>query len=237
MPTLFFNTQILVYDFQNRYQKTVSIEFANCADIQLTTLFELTTGLKINKQISIATRLEWEFFIETGEVSKIAFYIYVNHNWNPVTILWKSKSGRIYEIHDTDIDCNDIEFWFEELDVALIHRQMFPGDKLPFKIKDLSCELVVTRINMDCTIELLLKDDKVPDVENIITQIDTFIAGFNEKSEKKDRKYGVIHNWKTAIENNKLIYDIDLGSTGPLFFKKLLPELSQLNYFTRVEIC
>jgi ASC-1-like (ASCH) protein len=237
MPTLFFDTQTLVYDFQNRYQKTISLEFANCADIQLTNSFELITGLKVNKQISIATRPEWEFFVEMETISKMPFSIYVNHNWNPVTILWKSKSGRIYEIHDTDIECNDIEFWFEELDVALIHRQISPGDKLPFKIKNLSYELVITRINMDCTIELRLREDNISNAESIISQIDNFIAGFNENSLKKDRKYGVIHHWKPTIEGDKLIYDIDLGSTGPLFFKKLFPELSQLNYFTRVEIC
>lgn len=237
MLTLFFNPEMLVYDFQNRYQKLISLNFANCADAQLTTLFELKTGLKINKQISIATRPEWDFFIETGEISKVALSIYVNHNWDPVTVLWKSKSGRIYKLEDTDIDCDDIEFWFEDLDVALIHRQMYPNVKLPFKLKDLSYELVVTRINMDCTIELQVKLDNIINMEHIDAEIDNFIATFNQKSEKKDRVHGVIHHWKATVEGGKLIYDIDLGSTGPYFFKKLLPYLSQLNYFIKVELC
>lgn len=237
MQTLFFNTNTLVYDFQNRYQQEMSLEFANCADRQLTVLFELKTALKINKQIGIATRPEQDFFVESGTISKLPFFIYVNHNWNPVTVLWKSKSGRIYKLEDTDIDCDDIEFWFEYLDVALIHQQLFPNVKLPFKLKDLSYELVVTRINMDSTIELQLKEECLTDTENITDVIDRFIAGFNESSEKKDRKYGVIHHWKSTVEGYKLIYDIDLGSTGPLFFKKLLPELSKLKYFTRVELC
>ncbi|MEZ2337221.1 hypothetical protein AB6735_16365 [Mucilaginibacter sp. RCC_168] len=237
MPTLFFNISTLVYDFQNRYQQNMSLEFANCADIQLTTLFELRTGLKINKQISIATRPEQEFFVKYEVVSQLPFYVYINHNWNPVTVLWKSKSGRIYQLEDTDIDCDDIEFWFEELDVALIHRQMFPDVQLPFKLKDLSYELIVTRINMDATIELQLKAERLNDAQKIELEIDNFISGFNEKSEKKDRIHGVIHNWKTRIEGDKMIYDIDLGSTGPYFFKKLLPELSKMNYFTKVELC
>ncbi len=237
MPTLFFNTSTLAYDFQNRYHQHISLEFANCADMQLTAQFELLTGLKINKQISIATRSEQEFFIEYGEISKIPFYIYANHNWNSVTVLWKSKSGRIYKLEDTYIDCDDIEFWFEELDVALIHRQMFPNIKLPFKLKDLSFELVVTRINMDATIQLQLKADQINYSKRIELKIDDFIAGFNEKSEKKDRIHGVIHNWKTRIEGDKMIYDIDLGSTGPYFFKKLLPELSKMDHFIKVELC
>jgi hypothetical protein len=237
MPTLFFDPQITVNSFQTLYNRVISLEFTSCMDIQLTQLFELKTGLKINKQISISSMSDYRFFVETGEISKIAFSIYVNHNWNPVTVLWKSKSGRIYKLEDIDIDCDDIEFWFEELDVALIHRQMFPNVKLPFKLKDLSYELVVTRINMDATIELQLKVDQLNDAKRIEQEIDNFITDFNEKSEKKDRIHGVIHNWKTRIEGDKMIYDIDLGSTGPYFFKKLLPELSQLNYFTRVELC
>lgn len=237
MPTLFFNHQITVYNFEKLYQLTMSLEFASCADAQLTALFEFKTGLKINKQISLSMRPEWDFFIETGEISKVALSIYVNHNWDPVTVLWKSKSGRIYKLEDTDIDCDDIEFWFEELDVALIHRQMYPDVKLPFRLKDLSYELVVTRINIDCTIELQLKSDNIANMEQIDAEIDNFIATFNQKSEKKDRVHGVIHHWKVTLEGDKLIYDIDLGSTGPYFFKKLLPYLSQLNYFIKVELC
>ena len=236
MYTLFYIPQITVDTFQRWYNRTISLEFTTCMDVQLTKLFELKTGLKPNKNLSIAWASEWEFFVEIGETSKVPFSIYANHNWDPVTVLWKSKSGRIYKLEDNDIDCDDIEFWFEELDVALIHRQMFPNVKLPFKLKDLSYELVVTRINMDCTLTLQLKTESISNAESIVDQVDEFIAAFNQKSEKKDRIHGVIHNWKPRIEEDKLIYDIDLGSTGPHFFKKLLPHLSQLNYFTKVEL-
>lgn len=237
MQTLFFDPQITVDNFQRWYKIDISWEFTNCMDIQLTKLFELQTGLKPGKNLSISWPSELIFFVEIGEISKVAFSIYANHNWNDVTVLWKSKSGRIYQLADIHIDCNDIEFWFEELDVALIHRQMYPNVKLPFKLKDLSYELIVTRINMDCTIEMQLKEEYLNDAQNIIIRIDSFIAGFNEKSEKKDRVHGVIHHWKPKIENDKIIYDIDLGSSGPYFFKKFLPHLSTLNYFTRVELC
>jgi hypothetical protein len=236
MPTLFFDPQVTVDTFQRWYKRTISLEFTSCMDLQLTAQFELTTGLKINKQISIATRSEWEFFVTTGDISKIGFYIYVNHNWNPVTVLWKSKSGRIYEILDTDIDCDDIEFWFEELNVTLIHRQMFPGDKLPFRLKELSYELVVSRISMDCTFELQLKEEHLADSDEVIKLVDNYLAEFNENSEKKDRKYGVIYRWESRTEENKIIIDINLGSAGPNIFKKLLPQLSELNYLSRVEI-
>ncbi len=237
MKTLFLYPQFTIDAFKKIYNKTISAEFVNCADQQLTPLFERITGLKINKRLSISWASEWEFFYEESVISKLAFSIYVNHNWDPVTVLWKSKAGRVYKIEDTDIDCNDLEFWFEGIDVALIHRQMFPKVTLPFKLKDLSYELVITRINLDCTLELQLKKGQLEHAEAIIQKIDDFINDFNIKSEKKDRKYGVVHNWKSAVEDTTLIYDIDLGSVGPYFFKKLLPFFSELNCFLRVELC
>lgn len=236
MNTLFGDPQYTISFFQSLYKLTISNEFISCMDIQLTPLLFAKTGLKTGKQLCISRPSEWEFFLEKGETSKVAFNLYVNHNWNPITIMWKSKSGRIYELHDTDIDCNDIEFWFENLDVALIHKQLFPGDQLPFKIKNLTYELAVSRINIDCTFELTLKENYLAEANKVIDLIDQYFASFNERSEKKKRKPGLIHNYHPTTEGNKVIYDIDLGSAGPIIFKDLLPYLSGLNYFTRVQI-
>lgn len=205
-------------------------------DMQLTPLLFQKTGLKTGKQLCISWASEWEFFLEKGETSKVAFNLYVNHNWNLITIIWKSKSGRIYELHDTDIDCNDIEFGFENLDVALIHKQMFPGDQLPFKLKNLTYELLVSRISIDCTFELTLKNEHAAETDKVIETVDSYFAKFNERSEKKKRKPGLIHRYHAKAVGNKIIYDIDLGSAGPIIFKDLLPYLSSLNYFTKIEI-
>jgi len=236
MTTLFGTGQSTVDTFQSLYKLTISIEFVSCMDLQLNSLLFLETGLKTGKQLCISWASEWEFFLEKGKTSKVAFSLFANHNWNPITIMWKSNSGRIYELHDTDIDCDDIEFWFENLDVALIHKQMFPGDQLPFKVKNLTYQLVVARISMDCTFELTLKEIHVADAGKIIESIDSYFANFNERSEKRKRKPGLIHSYHPKADGNKIIYDIDLGSAGPAIFKNLLPYLSSLNYFTRVEI-
>jgi hypothetical protein len=73
--------------------------------------------------------------------------------------------------------------------------------------------------------------------ELVSKQIDDFIADFNHKSEKKDRKDGVVHNWKREFINDKLVYELDLGSTGVSFIKKLLTFLNKLNTFETVELC
>lgn len=171
-----------------------------------------------------------------GKISSLGLNIYVNHNWNPVTVVWTSKSGRIYDVNDTDIDCSDIEFGFEGLDPLLYHQQLYPKAELPFKLKDLSYEMVVTRLNMECTVEMQLKIEEIGNVRAILDKTDKFIDNFNTLSEKKDRKDGVVHNWKRRIEENTLIYEIDTGFSGPVFIKKLLLFLSKLNAFEKVEI-
>jgi hypothetical protein len=228
--------KIVQNNYLNDYGIKLSDRFMECFEAAMSADFEKKTGLKVNKHISFSLGAN-NIYYEPGSVTSFKPLFHVNHNWFPVTIKWKSKSGRIYDFSDTDIDCDDIEFWFDHLDVAEVHRLLYPQTKLPFNLKDLSYTLVVTRINMDCTIEMTLKDLDVSDVQSYIQKIDKFIADYNERSEKKNRKDGVIHNWKTSVENKRLIYELDLGSTGPLFFKKLLPFLSQLSCFDEIEIC
>jgi hypothetical protein len=246
MKTLFYDTLTTVKSLMFVYSLKASEEFIDCADKQLTAQFIKETGVKPGKNACmsisnhyIGAPIYLEYIIPGDKYvrRKLMIKLFINNNWIPIVIFWRSRNGeKDYKLHDTDIDCDDIKFWFENLDIVLIRQLMFPNVKLPFKLKDLSYELVVTRINMDCTLILQLKTESISDAENIIDQIDQFIAAFNQKSEKKDRIHGVIHNWKPRIEGDKLIYDIDLGSTGPYFFKKLLPHLSQLNYFMRVEL-
>jgi hypothetical protein len=161
--------------------------------------------------------------------------LYINHNWNPVTIYWKSKTGKDYKLHDTAIDSNDIVFWFETLNTELYVQQLYPGQQLPFTIKGLPFELVVTRINMDCTLLLTVKEDHAGNILSIEKQVHTFIDKYNQQSEKSG-KDGVIHNSSSAVAGNVIHYEIDLGSVGVGFFKKLLQQLAKMDAFTKVVI-
>lgn len=67
-------------------------------------------------------------------------------------------------------------------------------------------------------------------------RIDKMMDEFNNASLKKDRKDGIVHNWKRRVEDNNLLYDIDTGSAGMVFLKKLLQHLSKLNCFYKVEV-
>lgn len=246
MNTLFYDTQLAVDSLKYVYSLAASKEFIHCADQQLTQLFLKQTGLKPGKNVcisisehSLGAPIYTNYLIEGTNICgrKLLIKIYINHNWNPITIYWKSKTGRDYKLHDTNIDCNDIEFWFEKLETELYYKQLYPNDKFPFKLDNLTYELVLTRLNLDCTIILTVKKDAISNIPSLINQIDEFIKHFNEKSEAKERRDGVIHNSKYSVENeHEIIYEIDLGSVGYSFFKKLLKHLSKINSFTKIEI-
>jgi hypothetical protein len=229
----------LIEMFKNQSNLTVSEEFVATADAQLTPLFEKTVGYKVNKHVSISTigKDDTRFVYEKGPISKLSINIYNNHNWNFVLIHWQSKSGRVYDVGDTDIDNNDIEFWIEGIDVAMYNQQMYPKATLPFKLKDLSYELVVTRLNTDCTFTAIVKPEAANNREVIGKALTDFIESFNLASEAKDRKDGVVHSAKVTMQGeNILLLEMDMGSAGAAFVKKLLNSISAHNYFTKVEI-
>jgi hypothetical protein len=237
--TLLRHSDTVAGMFQKDCDLNFSEEFLIVADIQLTTVFEKTVGYKVNKHVSISIigKDDSRFVYEKGPVSKLSINIYNNHNWNFVLIRWQSKSGRVYDVGDTDIDSNDIEFWIEGIDAAMYHRQMYPKATLPFKLKDLSYELVVTRLNTDCTFTAIVKPEAVNNREAIGKELTDFIESFNLASEANNRKEGVIHSSLTKAKGeNILLLEMDMGSAGAAFVKKLLNTMSTLNYFTRVEI-
>lgn len=236
MNTLFFDPEFCVDYFKRSSKVDFSYCFLKCADDKLTPYFIKETGITPGKNVGI-TPYDYKFYYEKGAISKFPLKIYVNNNWNPVTVNWKSKSGRIYGINDDDIDCNDIEFWFEGLDPMLYHQQLYPNEKLPFKFKDLGFELVVVRLNVNATLVFTFKEDVIDPIDIWITKIDNIIQRFVDKPIKIGNEYGVAHNFtRKCIADNKWEYEVDTGSTGVFIYKKLLPLLSKLACFLKIEI-
>ena len=229
----------MIESYKRNHQIILSENFVRCAEKKLRSDFEIKSKLKVSKRVQMSTSPNGSgvFDIASG-VTKIPYGIWIANNWNQVEVAWKSKSGRVYTMGDSDIDCNDIEFWFEGIDPALYLKQLYPKEGLPFKLKPLSFELVITRICHDCVIEMHFKNDLQQNHDQIIDQIDTCIDTFNQKSEKAKKFVGVVHNWKRNVKNNQvLVYEFDLGSAELIFFKQLLHFLSDLDCFSKVEIC
>ena len=243
MGTLFQSLEVAQLMFRGS-ELLASDSFLACADKQLTEIFIKETGIKPDKNVCLVPTshginlpIYGTYIIpNTNKKARMLYTaLVVNHNWNFITVYWKSKTNKLYKLN-SDVDCDDIIFWFGSLDPLLYHKQLYPKEKLPFKIKDLSYELVVTRLNMDMTIEMQLKKGELSKADSIIEEIDKLIDDYNIQSEKKDRKNGVVHNWKRKVEISKLVYDIDTGSAGSWFLKKFLQQLSTMNKFDKVEV-
>ncbi len=234
----FYNPNLIqgLIDFYKReYQIEISEEFFKIADPQLRIDFESKTGLKINRHISMASPVDGVVTVENG-ISSVEFKIYVNHNWPFVKIKWASKSGKIYQTNDANIDPEDIQFWFEGIDAKLFHEMMFPNEQFPFKLKDLSFDLALIRLCQDACVSMQLVDG-MENKDGIISAINDFIAQYNEKSEKAKRFVGVVHSWNTSFTNEStILLKMDLGSAHIIFYKHLLKFLSAKNCFKRIEI-
>ncbi len=239
MSKLFVHEHIHIESFKLEYGLDISPSFISCANTQLTDLFVQQTGLTaFGKNLSMAWEVDTAFKYQKGEISKLTFRLFVNYNWNDLWVCWKSKSGKIYDINDSYIDYNDIEFWFEGLNPMLYHQQLYPNEQLPFKLKNLSYELVVVRLNMNASMLVNYKEATLSATKQQLEKIDLLIQKFIDKPIRWGKGgAGVVHNFKRKqVDANQWEYEIDTGSAGIYFFKKLLPLLSELNCLAKVEI-
>jgi hypothetical protein len=228
----------MIGEFTKYFNMRTPIEFLRCAEGYLSRDFEHKTGIKIKKSIVLTCPLDFEGLgLEKGLVSYMNMGLVVNAYHKPVKIAWKAKSGKIYDVTDRDIDCADIEFWFEGLDVECVYKRLYPGAKLPFKLKDPGYELVVKNLGIELEIKLHFKAEYAEHSHAIIEKIIDHIGTFNAKSEAKGRKDGVVHNWGVGLQEPLLVKcQIDMGSAGFKFFKKLLQFFSKLGCCSKVEV-
>jgi len=236
---LFFYDPSIFESNQKRYKELynfdISEPFMKCAGSQLTQDFIRKTGRKLNKKVSFSVTIA-DIEYRKGEISSFMQNLWVDHNWIPVKISWKSKSGRIYTPDECELDCNDIEFWLENLDVPLILGILDKQIPLPFETGDLDFKLKVSSLNVHCLIILKFKDDHSCNESGLIEEIDKFIDSFNSRSENNNWENGAIHNWRGVLKSKKIEYEIDLGSATPVFFEQFLRFISKLSCFKSVDI-
>lgn len=219
--------------FLEKISLIISKEFLILAGNKLWRFFDLKTGINDikNSQLGIPFMND-KFIVEQhGNVSKVDWYFAIRYSSWPVTICWKSKSGRIYKISDEDIDENDIEFWFEGLDPVQIYKDLYPNFTLPFKLKDIYFEVDVKRLDMslEMAISFMNKDfSQVKKVEQLI--LDT-VDDWNKKAEKDtldEKGLGIVHSVKTTQEEpDKLVLSFDMGTASVNVLKKLIQTLNK----------
>lgn len=228
----------VVAHFSKQLNLTISYEFLTCADQQLTSIFEKITGIRCNSRTGFAPDYLDEFKYTPGAISIMSMRTYINHNWNPGTIAWKSKSGRIYKIDDVDIECNDIIFWFDAINVPLIRKQMYPARKpFSFRLPKLSYELVAhSGVLKEVVFDFTVSKPSLSQIPSIPALIDPYFDEHQRHMEQTAAEEGTLGQWSWEINDDHLNLSIDLGATDDRFLKKFLIYLSSLNLFTRVEI-
>ena len=236
MRSLFPYPDIFIEQFEKRFGMSISNEFVGCADSQLTNSFERAAGLKVNRLIVLGWAHETTFFYTKEPISRLASLLWVNNQTSDVVICWKTHSGQLIEPGDKSVDCMDIVFWLEEMKPLLYHTQLYPLKELPFNLGETTFKLDVKRLNPACVIIMTVRENKMGTAEHLSVGIDKFIADFNAISVEKDRENGLVHSWNRTVRGNALIYEIDTGTGGMAFIKKMLLFLSRLDSFERIEI-
>jgi hypothetical protein len=234
----------LEFSFLKILEIKISKKYLIIAGKKLFDNFVKHTSISDKKNIIIAfplkdSNMKFEVFI-LNEVSKVNWYLVVLASLIPVTICWKSKSGRIYKISDEDIDENDIEFWFEDLDVLAIYKELYPNNPLPFKLKNIQFELEILRLDLELELKIDLKDANLELIDLIETQVENFIDKWNKKAEKDTEDklgMGLVHNTKTSLKSNcEIIFAIDMGSSDVAIIKKIIMMLNKTEGIKKVTI-
>lgn len=160
----------------------------------------------------------------------------------PSILKWKSKSGKFYTPTSESIDLDDIEFWIEGLDKEKIlqvwNDPAYNPKTLGFKHKKTHFKLDIEyfHYNSFYLIVFLKEEENDNDyLTEISNNINEIFMQHNIKSEKQNRKYGLIHDFgPEEIKNNKLIYYIDYGSANDKPLKAVIDKLNTLEKIEKV---
>ncbi len=246
--TLYYPIYEWIRSFKSNYDLDLSFEFMQIANKQLTADFMRQTGISSFKQVAMATISgyknfypHWQHVYEKGTISIIPLWANIcGHLTFGVSYMcWKSKSGRIYDVSDKDIDTNDIVFWYEGLKPEEYRKMLYPNEPFPLSLKDLKFEFEFVRMEMDSTISLKFKEEKMAEDDTLIDKIDDFIQKKcidNPIKITKDYE-GRAHKFLRSFqEPDTWIYVIDTGSGGYYVIKKFLQFLNKLDCLVKVVV-
>ena len=224
-------------NIKNIYQLEVSDSFVGCLNDQLTPLFKNQTGIHPSRKIDLGVsflapaKYGLNSLYKKDVISGIVLDLYITEYTSEVFVLWESKTGCIYDINDTEINCSDIKFWFHELKPLLYQKQL-NKNKIPVQFENLSYELILNQPGINISIEFLLKDEAKSKLETIVSQVETYLREFFTENTNGTKNH--IHNFKHSIERKAVIFQIDTGITGIEFYKHFFSFLSELNSFVQV---
>lgn len=220
-----------------------SSQFRLCLEQGLAKDLKSKTGLNLEKEkgkfvLGYGTLNKHQF--ELGETTYCSCYTGTITYTYLGQIAWRSKSGRIYRPSDTDIDPDDIHFWFNKLEAEAIRNIYFKQKpKLRFNTEHLGFGLEIDHFFEEGVyLEVFLCEN--PPAGAIASIQATFaetVNAWNTKSEQQQGRQGYIHSYDAPHvgERNTTLY-LDLGSASQKGLKKVLEALRDLGTIEKIRI-
>lgn len=227
------------YDFKNK----VFLEMSDLFKKQLQNrLFEYFTQQGINmEEVSEIFLVSHAGAFEDYN-SKLHIHIGVR-DWAYASgvITWKSKNGADIKPYTENVGLEDIDFEINTDDLTIVKEKLKIAltEKFNLRIKPLNYELIVKFFYIDsASLFLYFKDiTQVDNNSRIINSLSNWINEWNEESEKKKRRNGIIHDgYVIEIHQDYVIYYIDFGSAEMKGLKYILKKLDSLTNISRVII-
>lgn len=154
-------------------------------------------------------------------------------------IKWKTKTGEILLINKSVYEDDEFTAWFEELPVEKIISHWNNPEYNPYIVsltrKKWNFKLSIQWLNL--TADNILIKTKVNFSKSIEEEVLNYFSEYNEKSEKKKHRNGVIHYFSIEESSSEHVrFYFDFGSAGIRGFEGLLKHLNSLEYITAVEV-
>jgi hypothetical protein len=152
-------------------------------------------------------------------------------------IKWKSPNVTPIYPQDEVLEEN-IEFWFEDLEVAAAQREWRAvPPKLGFKLDKPRFELKLDHFNEHFYLLILYKENNEDTVKSTLQMLNQMLNDWNEASLAKNRRLGIVHNWKDEkTTSNYLQFYIDFGSASEKLLKQILEALNDTEGITEITI-
>ncbi len=201
--------------------------------------YRLTKIKKPTNEIFLSIDATNFAYITLNDIQKLKLQIVVINTTFKTTIAWKNKSifGLLVRPHNTDFDENEIEMWFEDLPIEKIRKEYYKNaPKINIDESKLRYKFVLKSFFYDSIFLVLTCDNQ--EKQFIDSQISKIINEWNERSEKENRKYGIIHNVMMYEDekDNEMIFSIDLGSASEKGLIHILYELNNIKSINKVLI-
>lgn len=220
----------------------VSASFQTCLSEHLKDDFYKKTEINLRgvdgKKIYLSSPVGTSEKISAGQISSLKCAIDVYHFAFPVKIAWESQSGKIYSPKDSVPSCEELNFWFEEIDAKAIKTQFHERPKMPFDLKQFSFQTEIDFFYQDglfLVVDLIsYKNNEGIIVESKLAQ---FVDDWNAKTEAGNFSNGLIHNFRTEEKvENKIVFYIDMGSCSSQGYQEILKVLDTTKNVSSVKI-